>query len=160
MSRRIAEWRRGGTTLSVVLARIDRLDEFAQQYGPQGEQAALKALDQLARAGLRDMDQPTRWSASGLAILLPGARVFDAANIARRLAEAMARREVTAAGNLTRLTISVGAAEVIEGNDAQRLLERSLLALDAACDAGGGVVYVHDGLQTTPAPVPLQPAGL
>ncbi|HUE71440.1 MAG TPA: diguanylate cyclase, partial [Pirellulaceae bacterium] len=154
LSRRIAEWRRGGTTLSVVLARIDRLPEFATEHGQSAEQAALKALDQLARASLRDMDQPTRWSESGLAILLPNARVFDAANIARRLMEAMGRCELPAVGG-TRLGLSVGAAEVIEGNDAQRLLERSLLALDAACDAGGGTIFVHDGLQTSPAPAPL-----
>jgi diguanylate cyclase len=155
VSRRIAEWRRGGSTLSLVLARIDRLPDFASQHGPEAEQAALKALDQLARASLRDMDQPTRWTASGLAILLPSARVFDAANIARRLMEAMSRCELPTAGASARVTISVGAAEVIEGNDAQRLLERTLLALDAACEAGGGTVFIHDGLQTTPGPSPL-----
>jgi diguanylate cyclase (GGDEF)-like protein len=151
LSRRISEWRRGGATFSVILVRIDRLEEFSAQHGQQAEQAALKVLNQLARASLRDMDQPTRWSTSGLAILLPSARVFDAANIARRLTEAMERCELPVAGG-TRLTLSVGAAEVIEGNDAPRLLERSLLALDAACEAGGGAVFVHDGLQTSGAP--------
>ena len=156
LSRRIAEWRRGGTTFSVILARIDRLDEFAAEHGEEARQAALKALNQLARASLRDMDQPSRWSEGGVAILLPSARVFDGANIARRLMEAMSRCELAAAGSGTRLSLSVGAAEVIEGNDAQRLLERALVALDAASRAGGGTVYVHDGLQAILAPAPLQ----
>jgi diguanylate cyclase len=151
LSRRIAEWRRGGAAFSVILARFDRLEEVSAERGPEAAQAALKALSQLARASLRDMDQTTRWSAGGVAILLPSARVFDAANIGRRLMEAMGRCELPAAGTGTRLTLSVGAAEVIEGNDAQRLLERSLLALDAAGDSGGAAVYIHDGLQTVPA---------
>ena len=155
LSRRIAEWRRGGTTFSIILARIDRLEELTAEHGQDAGQAALKALSQLAQASLRDMDQPTRWFDGGLAILLPSARVFDAANIARRLMETMSRCELQFADGATRLTLSVGAAEVLEGNDAQRLLERALLALDAACDSAGGAVFVHDGLQTILAPAPL-----
>ncbi len=152
LSRRIAEWRRGGATFSVILTRFDRMDEFARQHGQEAQQAALKALYQLARASLRDMDQPTRWFPEGLAILLPSARVFDAANIARRLLEAVDRCELPTIQGALRLSLSVGAAEVIEGNDAQRLLERTLLALDAAWQAGGGSIFLHDGLQIVPAP--------
>jgi hypothetical protein len=38
-------------------------------------------------------------------------------------------------------------AEVIEGNDAQRVLRRAWLALDSAAAAGGGKVFLHDGLR-------------
>jgi hypothetical protein len=38
-------------------------------------------------------------------------------------------------------------AEVIEGNDAHRVLRRAWQALDSATAAGGGQVHLHDGLR-------------
>jgi len=150
VTRRIAEWRRGGATCSLILARLDRMDEVVRQHGHHSQQTALQALSQLACAALRDMDQQTRWTDDGLAILLPGARAADAANVARRLLEAVETFELPVSGASLRFSLSVGAAELAEGNDAQRLLERAWQALDAARQAGGGVIQLHDGQQTSP----------
>lgn len=152
LTRRIAEWRRGGATFSVVLARLDRMDQIVRQHGGDVLQTAVKALSQLARACLRDMDQPTRWQSDGLAILIPGARVGDAASAARRLMAAIERCELPVAGGNIHLSLSMGTAEVIDGNDAHRLLERAWLALDSARQAGGGQICLHDGLQSVLVP--------
>jgi hypothetical protein len=49
------------------------------------------------------------------------------------------------------LSFYAGVAEVIEGNDTQRVLRRAWLALDAACQGGPGTVCLHDGLRPVPA---------
>ena len=46
------------------------------------------------------------------------------------------------------LSMSMGIAEGIEGNDAQRVLQRAWLALQAARQTGNGNVFVHDGAKT------------
>lgn len=153
LSRRIAEWRRGGAPFSVILARLDRMEDVVAEHGPEARQTALKALTQLTHASIRDMDSPTRWTADGMAIFLPSARVYDGTSVARRLLDAIERCQLPLPDGNVRLSLSLGVAEVIEGNDAQRLLERALQALDAAQQGGGARVCLHDGLQTMAAPV-------
>jgi GGDEF domain-containing protein len=91
------------------------------------------------------MDVITRWQADGLAFLLPCTSAADAKSVARRI-----RTSLASDGGGTRepLSISIGMAEGIEGNDAKRVLERAWLALDAARAAGSGQIYVHDGLKS------------
>jgi diguanylate cyclase (GGDEF)-like protein len=150
VSRRIAEWRRGGTTVSVILARIDHLARHIEQHGSEARQAVFKVVLQFARASLRDMDLLTRWTADGLAILLPGARVADAAGVARRIGQAIERYDLPLGEQVLKLSVCAGVAEVIENNDASRLLERAWLAVDAARQAGEGSIFQHDGLHSVP----------
>jgi diguanylate cyclase len=144
VSRRIAEWKRGGSTFSVMLARLDGEGDGTGD-GDVARQAAIRAALQLARECVRDMDLLTRWTSDGLAVLLPGAGVTDARTAARRLHAALARCEQC--GGL-KPSMSMGIAEGIEGNDCQRVLTRAWLALDAARQAGPGNIFVHDGLKT------------
>jgi diguanylate cyclase (GGDEF)-like protein len=142
LARRIAEWRRGGATCSLILARLDGMDEVAAQHGHDARQTALTALCRLASAALREMDQPVRWGDDGLAILLPGARAADAASVGRRLLEAVRQSQLPVGERVLALSLSAGVAELAEGNDAPRLLARAWQALDAARQAGGGQVQV------------------
>jgi diguanylate cyclase len=153
LSRRVAEWRRGGAPFSVILARLDGMEQIIADHRAEARQTALKALTQLTHASIRDMDLPTRWMSDGIAIFLPSARIYDATGVARRLLDALERCQLPLPGGGLRLSLSIGVAEVIDGNDAQRLLERALLALDAARQGGGARVCLHDGLQTMPGPV-------
>jgi diguanylate cyclase (GGDEF)-like protein len=158
VTRRIAEWRRGGATCAIVLARLDRADEVIRQHGHHAQQTALQALSQLACAALRDMDQSTRWTDDGLAILLPGAHASDAASVARRLLEAVEHFALPVGESTLRFSLSVGAAEVAEGNDAQRLLERAWQGAGCSGQSGGGQIRLHDGAR--PLPPPHHPAAV
>ncbi len=145
IARRIAEWRRGGTTLTVMLARLDDPVAGAEKEADESQSPIRVALH-VARLCIREMDLITRWQTDGLAFLLPGASVTDAKTVARRLRAALAANNTD--GARPRLSISIGIAEGIEGNDAKRVLERGWLALEAARTAGSGNIYVHDGLKS------------
>jgi diguanylate cyclase (GGDEF)-like protein len=151
IARRIAEWRRGGATFSVVLARVSFPAGNEPPAGDESRRTALRIVHQFARASLRDMDLLSRWQDDGLAILLPGSLVTDAAGVASRLRAAIERYEMPAPHGSMQLCVHAGVAEVIEGNDAQRVLRRAWLALDAAGQAGPGSVFLHDGLRPAPA---------
>jgi len=45
------------------------------------------------------------------------------------------------------ISLSIGIAEGIEGNDAKRVLERAWLALETARSSGNGNISVHDGVK-------------
>jgi GGDEF domain-containing protein len=151
IARRIAEWRRGGATFSVVLARVTFPAGSEPPPGDESRRTALRIVHQFARASLRDMDLLSRWQDDGLAILLPGSLVTDGAGVASRLRASIERYDMPAAHGSMQLCVHAGVAEVIEGNDAQRVLRRAWLALDAAGQAGPGSVYLHDGLRPVPA---------
>jgi diguanylate cyclase len=145
VARRIAEWRRGGTTLTVMLARLDRLDDTDSGLLKDNHSGAIRIAMQATRVCLREMDLITRWRSDGIAVLLPNTSARDTKIVARRLKNALAAN--TAGGQVS---LSVGIAEGMEGNDAKRVLERAWLALDAARSAGAGGVAIHDGLKSVP----------
>jgi GGDEF domain-containing protein len=146
IAKRIAEWRRGGATLTVILAELDPLadddsDEAASEPRP------IRLAMQWARGCVREMDLVTRWKKRGLAILLPCTTAADAKTVARRMRSALALHGASHAEDQA-LSLSIGIAEGIEGNDAKRVLERAWLALETAKVAGPAGVCVHDGVKT------------
>jgi diguanylate cyclase len=147
VARRVAEWRRGGATFSVALIRVTFPTGNQAEPTDEARRTALRIVHQFARASLRDMDLVTRWNDDGLAVLLPGSLVTDAAGVANRLRIAIEKHEMPAPHGGLALSLCAGVAEVIEGNDAQRVLRRAWMALDAASEAGTGKVYLHDGLR-------------
>ena len=146
VAKRIAEWKRGGATLTVILAQLDQNAEAADEEPMEGPRPVRLAL-QWARGCVREMDLVTRWQRRGLAILLPCTCAADAKTIARRLSSALAQHSATHDDNEA-LSLSIGIAEGIEGNDGKRVLERAWLALQAARKTGTGGICVHDGVKT------------
>jgi diguanylate cyclase (GGDEF)-like protein len=145
VARRIAEWRRGGTTLTVMLARLDSPDDFDSDLVPDNHHGAIRIAMQATRACLRETDLITRWQSDGIAVLLPNTSARDTKIVARRLKNALAVNTLSG-----QVSLSLGIAEGMEGNDAKRVLERAWLALDAARSAGPGGVAIHDGLKSVP----------
>ena len=144
IARRIAEWRRGGATMTVVLARIDGSIDFATE---NVSSSPIRRGLQMARACIREMDSVTRWHSDGLAFLLPGTCAADAKPVIRRLRNSAGAESSANGEPRTPLSFSIGIAEGIEGNDAKRVLERAWLALEAARAAGKGKIFIHDGLK-------------
>jgi len=151
---RIAEWRRGGVTFSVLLARLEAANLLAAQGGERACHEAIRLVCKSAPAYLRDMDLFTRWTRDGLAVLLPGAKAHDAIRVARRLRVGMEALHIDLDGQAFPLTLKIGIAEGIEGNDALRVLRRAWLAMQAAGEKDTGGICIHDGLKARPATAP------
>jgi PleD family two-component response regulator len=150
VSRQIAEWRRGGSTFSVALLRRCGGEKPGWVEPEKVQQVGNRALLQVGRQCVRDMDLVTRWLGDGLAILLPAATATDARRVARRILDALSRIECSV-DELPEMAVSIGIAEGIEGNDANRVLQRAWMALAAAREAGKGTMFVHDGVRTVSA---------
>jgi diguanylate cyclase len=151
VARRIAEWRRGGETFSVLLARLEAANLLAAQGGERACHEAIRLVCKSAPAYLRDMDLFTRWTRDGLAVLLPGAKAHDAVRVARRLRVGLESLHIDLDGQAFPLTMKMGIAEGIEGNDAVRVLRRAWLAMQAAGEKASGGICIHDGVKTRPA---------
>ena len=67
----MAEWKRGGPTLSLVLVEIDQFHAFARAHGPKFRDQLVVSLARIVFAGVREMDMVARYSSGCLGLLLP-----------------------------------------------------------------------------------------
>ncbi|MBC7852224.1 MAG: hypothetical protein IAF94_02215, partial [Pirellulaceae bacterium] len=76
---------------------------------------------------------------------LPTVQIQDAGLVADRMRKAIERLYVPG-GELPQFTVSVGVAQILEGNDSSRLFDRAQRALEVAQEGAGNSTFIHDGL--------------
>ena len=150
IARRLAEWQRGGSQLSVVLTRIDDYQSTIDEHGFDVEPCLRSALWNLISSATRDMDLIGLYDSETFAMLLPRADRFAAAHVAERLREAVIDRSLAVPGGLLQFTISTGVTEAIDGDHTEQLLGRAEEALLAAVASGGNCTFLHDGKRPQP----------
>lgn len=137
LGRRVAEWRRSGRPVSVVLVQVDRFEQIASRLGPQAAQVALRATAQFLQAAVRPVDVVAQYDNNTFALLLPEIDASGAAPVAERLRQAIAHCKVPLGRESETITVSVGGTETMPGDDLQQLLNRAEEALDLARSTGG-----------------------
>jgi len=144
---RIAEWKRGGPTLSLILLEIDQCDHMMSHQGQQVREAVLAELRRLVQAAIREMDLVARYGPNSLAMLLPTARLAEATRVAERLREGVTQLTVPIGEGSLRLTASIGVIEVCESDNIVTLFHRAEKAVAAGHQNGGNCVFHYDGAQ-------------
>jgi len=147
---RVAEWRRGGPPISLLLVELDQYDATARQYGPQAAELGMFNAIRCVAGLIREMDVVAWYSPRCIAVFLPSARLTNAIRITERVREAIAQRRVPVGSEWLRFTASVGVVEVIDSDDSVVLLHRAESALTAAKSRGGNCACYHDGRQGLP----------
>ncbi|MDY0168441.1 MAG: GGDEF domain-containing protein [Thermoguttaceae bacterium] len=145
LAKRLAEWRRGGATPSVIMIRIDDFGRIAGKYGERVGSLVLKATAQFLNAAIRDMDMVAHYDTATFAVLFPGTWLANVIGIAERLREAIARCCLPTDRGQLKFTVSIGGAKAMESDDSKRLLQRTEDALVAASEAGGNCSMFHNG---------------
>ena len=151
---RMAEWKRGGPTLTLVLVEIDDFKSLCRLHGPQFRDLVVTSLARVVFAGLREMDMVARYRTSCLAFLLPKAELFDAIRVADRVREAAFQAGLAAPGTKVGFTVSIGLIGVGCADDMVSLFRKAEMALDAGHQRGGNCVFHHDGERYQLATVP------
>jgi len=144
MNRRLAAWKRGGKTLSVVLVQIDHFERMVNLQGSEVGNLVLCTVGKFIKAVMRDMDHAARFDDDTFALLLPAAELPQAIAVAERLRQVIVRYELPRGGTNRRFTVSIGVTEAVQGDDTIRLLERSQAVLDKAVESGRNCIFQHD----------------
>ena len=151
LERRMAEWRRGGATVTLILVEIDKFDRLLNAFGQAAGDTMLKATAQFLKATMRDMDHVARWDQRRFALLLPSATRDDASGVAERLRNAIESCKLPVQGGVLQFTISVGITEVMNNDTTQSVIDRAgRLVLEASSQGGNRSVIAQPALTEAP----------
>jgi diguanylate cyclase (GGDEF)-like protein len=136
--------RRGGGSMAVFIADVDRFKSINDRYGhPAGDRALIEIATRL-RGSSRAGDVLARYGGEEFALLVPEATPTELPSIAQRLRDSVASSPIAVTEtNWIACTVSVGAACYPQhGNDPAELIAAADRALYAAKSAGQDRVVV------------------
>jgi diguanylate cyclase (GGDEF)-like protein len=134
------EAQRTGSALALIMIDIDHFKKFNDFYGHQGGDDCLRLVAAQLRGAARSSDVVARYGGEEFAVILPGAGIEKAAEIAERIRAAVAAMQLGHEGveGGATVTISLGIASVVPGTEysAKGLIEMADQRLYAAKQAG------------------------
>ncbi len=149
---RAAHERRG---VSVLLVGIDQLQHLSSQRGESYAESVLVEVAKRLTALLRSYDHVGRYAAEQLLVLPLSQDAGGIASLAQNFCHAIARDPIELPGEHVRLTVTIAAATVSDGQAGHFQLLRQLeIALYRAHAAGGNRVEMV-GIAATPARPPI-----
>ncbi len=152
LARRLAELRRYGSPVSVLLVDVDRFKKLNDQFGHLAGDAVLREVAQTLAATLRESDLLARFGGEEYAAILPATDAADASLAANRARLAVERAVFYYEQKPLKVTVSCGVAQAHSDEPAQSLLKRADTALYAAKNAGRNASHWHDGERIRPVP--------
>jgi len=128
--RELARGRREAAPLSLIMIDVDHFKKVNDTHGHEAGDEALRCLAEVLTQSVRDGDLLARLGGEEFVALLPNARLADACNVAERIRQGIAARELDCrSGACFGLTVSVGVAT---HRDRETPLEELLRCADEA----------------------------
>lgn len=132
----VQESRRDGLPMSVVFFDLDRFKRINDEYGHGVGDACLKIIVLRTRNRLRTYDSLGRWGGDELLVVLPDTHLEEAMGVAENLRSAVNCRPLSIDGILFEATLSLGVAELADGESVAQLMARADAALYASKTGG------------------------
>ena len=127
LEREMADARRYGHPLSLLMIDIDHFKKLNDRAGHPIGDAALVMVAERLRGSLREVDTIARWGGEEFVVLLSHASEADALEVAEKLRKAIAEIDTSWSREqpFGHLSLSIGVAELKEGEDGAALVQRA-----------------------------------
>ena len=146
LQREIAEAKRSGKKLGVILADLDHLKEINDQHGHLAGDDVLRGVAKLLKEKSRLEDLVARWGGEEFGLILPDAGRDELQIAAERLRTALENTPIEARTNLgkksLKITASFGGAIFERNDDETSLMLKADSALYEAKENGRNVVII------------------
>ena len=146
----LARAARFGGPVALVLADIDGFKAVNDRYGHHTGDRVLRALGEIMRATVREVDLPARWGGEEFVLVLPETDAAGAGVVADRVRRALARQPVSVAGGAIAVTASFGVAAAPPASSRDELVAAADAALYQAKRAGKNRVAVAPDTASRP----------
>ncbi|MFA5040159.1 MAG: diguanylate cyclase [Bdellovibrionales bacterium] len=141
----LSEARELNLKVSMLMVDIDFFKKFNDTHGHLVGDQVLRLVARTLVENLKGRDVIARYGGEEFVIILPDTRLEDAERVANHLRTCLATKNITRRGTneiLGTITISIGAAEYIMGEDGDALISRADGALYEAKQTGRNKVCV------------------
>jgi len=128
-----------GAEMCLLMIDIDFFKRFNDTYGHQLGDEVLKLVARTLTECVKGRDMPARYGGEEFAIILPQTALAEACTVAEQVRLAVASKRIvkrTTGQQLGTITLSVGVAQHVQGEDAEDLVRRADEALYSAKRTG------------------------
>jgi diguanylate cyclase (GGDEF)-like protein len=143
--RRFDQWKRYKVPVALLMVDIDNFKRINDRYGHPVGDSALVWVAGIQLKAVRQMDVAARYGGEEFGIILPGTKLSDAANVAERLRATVAAKPYRDGDVELPVTVSVGLAVTLSGDDPANLVKRADEALYSAKRDGRNRAFLHNG---------------
>jgi len=158
MQREVEESRNSHRPLTLLLTDIDHFKKFNDTYGHQTGDQVLRLVALAVKQNIKGQDIACRYGGEEFAVILPNTKLKDAVLLAEQIRKAVMSKELvkrSTGENLGRITISIGVAQLQEGDEIGHFIERADACLYLAKREGRNLVRCETDLEQQHT----QPAG-
>ncbi|RIK73713.1 MAG: hypothetical protein DCC68_24410 [Planctomycetota bacterium] len=157
LARRYAQWQRRRGSLSFLLMDVDHFKQLNDEHGHPAGDAVLRKLAEVLKKSARTMDMVARYGGEEFGVIMPDTDLMAGKAAAERMRTAVNACEFKHQEKRLPVTVSVGLAELMVGEDHAGLVDRADTAMYAAKRAGRNRSYFHTGRKCLPVvePKPL-----
>ncbi len=145
LSRKMIAWQRERQPLALIMIDIDFFKQVNDQYGHQAGDAVLAQVATEINDAVREMDLVCRFGGEEFAAIVPIKRSEESTQTAERIRQRVESKIFRASEHELKITVSVGVAEVMKGDDQELIVKRADTALYESKQNGRNQVTVHDG---------------
>ncbi|HZZ71549.1 MAG TPA: GGDEF domain-containing protein [Pirellulales bacterium] len=158
IERRILEWNRKQTPVTLFMIDVDHFKKFNDTHGHQAGDEVLRGVGQSLFKSMRDMDLVARYGGEEFAVVMPATIMDQAKPAVERARVAVEKALFDFEGKQLQVTISGGIAQSQLGDAPANLLKRADEALYAAKKAGRNRSFLHTGEQALPLVLDARPS--
>lgn len=145
LQREWARMQRHKGRLSCIMADIDHFKQINDVYGHHVGDKVLQEVAQTIRRQCREMDLPTRYGGEEFMLVVPDETAADAASLAERCRQEVAKVCVVVRSQAVKVTASFGVADAAGLSSPEALIKRADEALYRAKREGRNLVRCSSG---------------
>jgi diguanylate cyclase len=153
-----AEYQKSRRPFSLILGDIDHFKKFNDTHGHQTGDDVLRDTARVLGESARDADFVARYGGEEFAIVLPGTKAEEAIRALERARQAVEKARFRSPSCELNVTMSLGGAELLPGEDQKSLISRADAALYTSKEAGRNRGCWHDGQNIRPIARPCDVA--
>ena len=158
IGRRVSEFQRYRTPVSLLMADIDYFKKFNDSHGHQAGDDVLKMAARTLQGAMRDVDFVCRYGGEEFAIIMPGTELTGGGMAAERARIAIEKAIHEFEGKVLKVTLSCGVASAMPGEDVASVIRRADEALYESKKAGRNCAHKHDGAGLSKVVMPAKGA--
>jgi diguanylate cyclase len=156
LARRYAQWERRRGSLSFLLLDVDHFKHLNDQHGHPAGDAVLRKLAEVLKKTSRTMDMVARYGGEEFGMIMPDTDLAAGKAAAERVRTAVNNCEFKHSDKRLPVTVSVGVAELMVGEDHAGMVDRADTAMYGAKRAGRNRSFFHTGRKCLPVIEPKE----